>query len=376
MGAKHRADLTRYTPTCKRRDSYIDAKKFKGQAKIKDREQSITEIPLDYTAAALRTGPIAIAITRFESALIMSGRKATSGSGGTEPDVKRRKLLDAGGPIEDDETARQKMREARVYKRGVEGTPRNYDGFDPDNVADVKSYDAYDYDGESKYNIKPMGYFAKKGDLPMMRWLYVNGADTRDVDVAKFFPMYRAALRGQLDVCKWLFQHGAAGDVKRRTRDYVELFVDQGELPGRSPLSSTFGRSTRRDVSRWLILNGALCKDDDSGKLDAAIIKQDLGGTWHGKERKLLLEWATDLHRARSSFLLFLSGALSAPKHAYRTRQSSSPLRILSGKSGALELISDYTGIVNGCEARIIRQLTEMMPYMYWIEHFEDDMFY
>ena len=364
MGAKHRADLTRYTPTCKRRDSYIDAKKFKGQAKIKDREQSITEIPLDYTAAALRTGPIAIAITRFESALIMSGRKATSGSGGTEPDVKRRKLLDAGGPIEDDETARQKMREARVYKRGVEGTPRNYDGFDPDNVADVKSYDAYDYDGESKYNIKPMGYFAKKGDLPMMRWLYVNGADTRDVDVAKFFPMYRAALRGQLDVCKWLFQHGAAGDVKRRTRDYVELFVDQGELPGRSPLSSTFGRSTRRDVSRWLILNGALCKDGDSGDLDIEIMKQDLsreGYDWLAKQRRLLLKWAIDLHRARSSFLLFLSGALSRPKHACSTRQNVSPLRLLAGKSGIFETIGDYVGIVRGREARIIRQLTEML---------------
>ena len=29
-------------------------------------------------------------------------------------DLKRRRLLDAGGPIEDDETARQKMRDAQV----------------------------------------------------------------------------------------------------------------------------------------------------------------------------------------------------------------------------------------------------------------------
>ena len=45
------------------------------------------------------------------------------GEGGrVEPDLKRRRLLDAGGPVEDDETARQKMRDAKVYERGVDGT--------------------------------------------------------------------------------------------------------------------------------------------------------------------------------------------------------------------------------------------------------------
>ena len=55
-----------------------------------------------------------------------------------EPDLKRRRrLLDAGGPVEDDETARQKMRDAKVYERGVDGTWGEYAGFDPDNVAGV-----------------------------------------------------------------------------------------------------------------------------------------------------------------------------------------------------------------------------------------------
>ena len=45
------------------------------------------------------------------------------GGGGVETDLKRHRLLDAGGPIEDDETARQKMRDAK---------------FDPDNVAGFK----------------------------------------------------------------------------------------------------------------------------------------------------------------------------------------------------------------------------------------------
>ena len=52
----------------------------------------------------------------------MSGRmvtSSTSSGGGAEPDLKRRKLLDAGGPIEDNETARQKMRDAEVFEKKV-----------------------------------------------------------------------------------------------------------------------------------------------------------------------------------------------------------------------------------------------------------------
>ena len=297
----------------------------------------------------------------------MAGRKATSGSGGTEPepDPKRRRLLNAGGPVEDDETARQKMRNARVYKTGVDGINGEYDGFDPDEVMGVRSFSPYGgalsrSDAKTKY-ITAMGYFTKEEDLPMMRWLYVNGADTRDEDVDVCFPMYLAVIGGDLDICEWLFDHGAAKDVKRRTRG------EWGYPNGRSPLSIPFGISFGngpyyQTLSRWLILNGALCKDGDSGELDVEIMRQDLGSQYRIQERKALLDWATDLHRARYSCLLFLSGTISAPKHAYRTRRPSSPVRILSGKSEVLELIGDYTGIVCGREAKIIRQLTELLP--------------
>ena len=132
------------------------------------------------------------------------GRAGTTGGGGKksavaeEPDSKRRRLLEAGGPVEDDEVARRKMREAKVYKLGVDGTLLEYDGFDPDNVADVKSLIPYDVHQTKDTCIKPM-------------------ADARDEDVAYWFPMYQAARHGHLDVCKWLYEHGAAGDVKRRT---------------------------------------------------------------------------------------------------------------------------------------------------------------
>ena len=296
----------------------------------------------------------------------MSGREVASGSsGGTEPEPKRRRLLDAGGPIgmyvrvlpiggpiEDDETARRKMRDARVYARGVDRARGEYDGFDPDNVGDVKILNRTTFKTD---RIKPVGYFAREGDLPMMRWLYVNGADTRDVDVDFWFPMYTAAVFGRLDMCKWLFGHGAAKDVKRRTCI--------GEHAARSPLCSTFQSNAKQHVSKWLILSGALCKDDDSGELDVEIMRQDLGSQYRiVREREALLEWANDLHRPRTSFLLFLSGARSTPRHAYRTRRSSSPVRILSGKPGVLELIGDYVGFVRGREARIIRQLTELLP--------------
>ena len=158
----------------------------------------------------------------------MSGRKVASGSGGggAGPDLKRRKLLDAGGPIEDDETARQKMRDARVYERGVRGTRGEFVGFDPDNIGDIKCLNCANVTAGF---IKPMAYFAREGDLPMMRWLYVNGADTRDEEVAHWFPMMAAAKNGRMDMCKWLFTHGAAEDTKKRTHNY-----------NRSPLISAF----------------------------------------------------------------------------------------------------------------------------------------
>ena len=195
----------------------------------------------------------------------MSSSAATNGTTEEEPGPKRRKLLDAGGPIEDDETARQKMRDAKVYERGVDGTYGEYVGFDPDNVADVKSCSPHRLGSK----VKPMGYFANEGDLLMMRWLYVNGADTRDVDVPMCFPMMWAAFHGHLDVCKWLFDHGAAKDIKRRT-------THDDNHNGRSPLYAAFVLGSWRNVTRWLILNGALCKDDDSGDLDVEIMKQDL----------------------------------------------------------------------------------------------------
>jgi len=324
------------------------------------------------------------------------GRGGGNGDG-KEPDPKRRRRLDAGGPIEDDEVARQKLRDAKVYERGVDGTWREYVGFDPDNVRDIKSIYADDAGARADHAVKPMGYFAERGDLPMMRWLYVNGADTRDLGLNNF-PMFYAAQGNHLDVCKWLFAHGAAEDMKRinGTRGSWGSIIFTV-----TPLSTAFYRYV--DLSRWLILNGALCKDDGSGDLDFLSVKKDFFRdrthaeeiTFWGEsgeccarrcveEREALLQWADDLHRARTSFLLFLSGALPPPQRtglrqlcdkvqrACRIRRTCCILPLLAGETGVRELIGDYVGFVVGREARIIRQITERLPKVF-ADYIDDD---
>ena len=313
----------------------------------------------------------------YRAKLAMSGRETSGSRGGVEPELTRHRLLDAGGPVEDDETARQKMRDAKVYARGVVNTRGEYAGFDPDNVGDVKSAAHRDEGSPAANAVKPMGYFAMEGDLPMMRWLYDNGADTCDEDVAVHFPMRLAARCGQLEACKWLFDHGAAKDIKRRTR----------EETGQSPLSISFGGkrknshvSSCRNVSRWLILNGALCQDD--GYMGHSFVEEELQprhlalsttprqGANNRDERrrrenegKRLLKWALDLHQTHSLFLVFLSGVLpSSDAEGDSPHRNFSPLQCFGGKPGVLELIGDFAGVVRSHEAPIIRKLTELLP--------------
>lgn len=298
------------------------------------------------------------------------------GDSGVEPELKRRRLLDVGGPIEDEETARQKMRDAEVYtSEGDEIV-----GFDPDNVSDRKQL----YSSHNSF-IKPMGYFARKGDLPMVRWLYVKGADTRDEDIDFWFPMYAAAQGGKFDACRWLTEHGAAADARRRS----------------SPLraASMHAYNDLTGLMKWFILKGALCKDDDTGTLNKEVLRIDILDVF--VELESLLEWANDRHRCRSAFIIFLQGTLGIPDYspqkllselAKRNRSEreakiilkntptdqcqllwdslrDNPVKLLRGKRGILEVISDFIGALHGREALIIRQLTEILPEFVGEEH-------
>ena len=268
----------------------------------------------------------------------------------SEPEAKRRRLLDAGGPVEDDETARQKMRDAEV------GEDHEITGFDPQNVREIKGNRGWRMDPE---RISPMGYFARKGDLPMMRWLYVNGADTRDENIQLWFPMYAASDENHKEAVKWLFLHGATRDATRTSSGF-------------SPLQN-FIFSGQNDVVGWLILMGALCRDDGSGEIDIARLKQNLvlrsedypfyTQRVHelNKWRKLLLQWLIKLQQSRSSFLIFMMGTFASHADTVH-RISNSSGTSLNGQQGILRLISSFVGVARGREARIIRQLTEILP--------------
>ena len=281
----------------------------------------------------------------------------------SEPDPKRQRPITADGPVEDEEITIQKMRDANVSQGPWKGRGKvgERSGFDPKNVTDPLQ--SSEYDDDDMFKMTPMAYFATEGDLPMMRWLYSKGASTRDLGVGFYFPMYCAAIRGHLDVCKWLHDHGAAHDIKRRTQAACLAPVN-----GLSPLSGAAMFSNHEELMRWSILRGALCTD--GGELDMDILKQELGprsssrlfGDRNAGKRALLLQWANDLHQRRGPFHTFMVGTFRQKTHSYPTRKSLSPLRILGGQPGVLQVIGDFVGIVRGREARIIRQLAEVLP--------------
>ena len=141
----------------------------------------------------------------------------------------------------------------------------------------------------------------------MMRWLYVNGADTRDEHVGLYFPMYCAAAEGHRDdLCKWLYEHGAAKDIKRRTtHDDKHVYHN-----GRCPLYAAFVLGSWRNVTRWLILNGALCKDGDSGKLDVETMKQDLGPIYNCVSIQESINNSIRVHTRKALLPIFTEPAL------------------------------------------------------------------
>ena len=134
--------------------------------------------PRGCTAAVLPPDWVHIIyITMSHSASQISNVDGAVVTEAAEADPKQRRLLDAGGPIDDDETARQKMRDAEVKGPDDDETT----GFDPDDVEDIKTHKKGLHPVD---RMTPMSYFNCDGDLPMMRWLYVNGAATPDASKA------------------------------------------------------------------------------------------------------------------------------------------------------------------------------------------------
>ena len=202
-----------------------------------------------------------------------------------------------------------------------------------------------------------------------------------------WFPMYAASFGGKNNACMWLHKHGAAEDVGRQTL-----------LNDLSPLKVSFDMFRFRELSRWLILEGALSKADEPGILDIENMLNDINRWDCVLEREMLLQWAKEKLETRISFLQFLNGTFSPPEYsvsnlhrelAKRTRCESaadillssmppeqkrllweklfhekgeSPLKVFAGKNGILKSIGDFAGVVHGQKVGIIRQLTERLP--------------
>ena len=92
------------------------------------------------------------------------GSRFRSGSA-EEPTAKRARTLteaDLGGPIEDEETAKQKLANA---------------GFDPNNIALEKMVESPERDF-TEWSVSPTIHFCAAGDLKMIRYLVSKGIPT------------------------------------------------------------------------------------------------------------------------------------------------------------------------------------------------------
>ena len=79
---------------------------------------------------------------------------------------------------------------------------------------------------------------------------------------------------------------------------------------GRSPLYAAFVLGSWRNVTRWLILNGALCKDGDSGKLGVEIMKQDLGPIYNCVSIQESINNSIRVHTRKALLPIFTEPAL------------------------------------------------------------------
>ena len=219
----------------------------------------------------------------------------------------------------------------------------------------------------------PMNYYSFSGNITMCRYLLSCDADGRTTNSNGWSPMMCAAQNGQLEIMKLLSQVGGAHEDIRKviTRDNVVY----------SPLFMALATFFNIEVVYWLIRKGALSSpsdDVDGGGMDDAIMRRDLRqfSTWRNEDRRLaILVWARDVVTTHDTVkLLLITGTIMltslyrrhpnnpcATRSNKRRKKSSSPLVMLKGKSGILELIAHY---VSGTKQQIrtLRQLIERLP--------------
>ena len=309
---------------------------------------------------------------------------------------KHNEIVAFGGPMDDEETARKKLEEA---------------GFDPDKPLDPVFPLMYP-------DHFPVTYFCSVGDLMMCRYLLSKGASTTqswvddDEDDAKGLnslpsPMFAAARGGHLDICKWLCEYGASKDIQTTNNYYCSpLCTSVTQISEGLGIDSSEIESYRK-VCRWLILNGALCPNDD-GIISLALINEALVPAfaqedgYEEAEVLHLIEWAKDTLRTQESFMTFLMGTYLRDVPTFTTegfeamlgKKFHSPvskeiilnhlpeaqrrllwgeerndcaLQCLSGHPEIRKHIADMLGVVRGTELRMMRGLRRCLEII--LEH-------
>ena len=279
----------------------------------------------------------------------MSGSSVRSAAGQEAPAAKKqRKFTEAelGGPIEDEETAREKLKEV---------------GFDPENIHEAKfvlvpdGIDANRWDANPIWSVNPICYFAGAGDLEMCRYLVIRGAITRESASVEYesgeniewFPMLAAASHGMKDVCEWLYHHGASADISRVVNDYDDSPLINALFPWLHPYRDL-------ETARWLILHGAI-PEDKEGNPCATFMStafETFGHTDRINERKRLLRWAENVCGDHAAFTTFLHG--THPRVSDKERPLS-PARFLEGHEGLRKKIADYAGVLTSRNLRRVR---------------------
>ena len=286
------------------------------------------------------------------------GSRFRSGSA-EEPTAKRARTLteaDLGGPIEDEETAKQKLADA---------------GFDPEGDLTATKFVECP-DGVGHWTASPMNQFCAAGNLKMVRYLVSKGVPTVRDDTS---PMEAASRMGQAHVCAWLFEHGASETVKSDA--YV---VGEHNLLRTALWPWKAGRGS--NTPQWLILNGALSHPDGRPHEEAMQRIQSYRGA--ASDFRQLFSWVeetlqtnrnvhlillgslpprdysdSELHQSLSEMMKsaeaadFLINDLSDEKRRVLWKKlppsrRASPLQSLCGKSGIFELIADFAGFLRG----------------------------
>ena len=251
-----------------------------------------------------------------------------------------------GGPMDDEETARKKLKEV---------------GFDPDtpvnSASEIIEDEGYDDD------CLPMPYFCQRGDLRMCRYLLSKGTSTTQSWVDDdnngvnhlHSPMYAAVLGGHLDVCKWLCEYGARGDIRKTNASFsTPLYISMIRASGRVGIGPA-ERERFREICRWLILNEALCPRDN-GFISDDLLEEAFSGAY--SHRDYWVRWAEDAVQTHDGLMTFLMGTYLRviPKEKHKTMNHCA-LSCLSGHPGIRKHIADMLGVVRGRDLRIMREL-------------------